>query len=185
MAWTPERADSLEQMWLWGIHSTSIAHNLGEVTRNAVMGRINRSGLMGRGGERLGRELSGAVIDRDAAREAVETLLHEGCDEGRSMHRHALVAVSCLLVGKAPSNIAKALGMDRHLVEASITALHDTDVWRHGEPPPAAWWHHEEGAMAFMLDMMAADGMILLSDTDRHGGRTYSRVPEQQDGTPT
>lgn len=49
MKWTDERIELLRSMWLEGRPAGEIARTLGEVTRNAVMGKINRLGLMGSG----------------------------------------------------------------------------------------------------------------------------------------
>ena len=175
MVWTPEHAWTLEQMWLWGIPSGVISRNMGNLTRNAVMGRVNRAGLMGRGGERLGRELEGAEIDPEGLRETAAELMREPYDAGNALHRHAEIAVACLLVGHSVRAVAKATGHDRGRVEATIAAMHERGVWKDGEAPPSAWWHHEEGRMAFMLDMMATEGLVVAHRTDRHGGRAYSR----------
>ena len=51
--WTDERIGLLTEMWLAGKSSGDIALALGGVTRNACIGKINRLGLMGRGGESL------------------------------------------------------------------------------------------------------------------------------------
>lgn len=47
MSWTQDRKDRLKTMWLDGRTSREIADTLGEITRNAVMGMVNRMGLMG------------------------------------------------------------------------------------------------------------------------------------------
>lgn len=47
MGWTPERKETLKSMWQSGRTSREIAEHLGEVTRNAVMGMVDRMGLMG------------------------------------------------------------------------------------------------------------------------------------------
>lgn len=49
MTWTGERIALLRSMWLEGRPAGEIAKALGDVTRNAVMGKINRLGLMGSG----------------------------------------------------------------------------------------------------------------------------------------
>jgi len=49
MTWTGERIALLRSMWLEGRPAGEIAKALGEVTRNAVMGKINRLGLIGSG----------------------------------------------------------------------------------------------------------------------------------------
>ena len=49
MTWTGERIALLRSMWIDGRPASEIAKALGEVTRNAVMGKINRLGLIGSG----------------------------------------------------------------------------------------------------------------------------------------
>lgn len=46
MVWSTERMDVLRTMWLEGRSSGEIAKHLGGVTRNAVMGKVDRMGLM-------------------------------------------------------------------------------------------------------------------------------------------
>ncbi len=48
MSWTDERIDRLKQMWAEGLSASQIARALGEVTRNAVIGKVHRLGLAGR-----------------------------------------------------------------------------------------------------------------------------------------
>ncbi len=45
MAWTEERVELLKELWSQGLPSAEIAEKLGEVTRNAVIGKIYRLGL--------------------------------------------------------------------------------------------------------------------------------------------
>ncbi|MBV6659271.1 MAG: GcrA cell cycle regulator [Devosiaceae bacterium] len=49
MAWTDERVETLKTMWLAGSSASQIAAALGDVTRNAVIGKVHRLGLSGRG----------------------------------------------------------------------------------------------------------------------------------------
>ena len=48
MAWTDERVDTLKKLWADGLSASQIAGKLGEVTRNAVIGKVHRLGLSGR-----------------------------------------------------------------------------------------------------------------------------------------
>lgn len=48
MAWTEERVSVLKRMWTEGHSASQIAKSLGEVTRNAVIGKVHRLGLSGR-----------------------------------------------------------------------------------------------------------------------------------------
>ncbi len=48
MSWTYERVEKLKQLWEEGLTASRIAAELGEVTRNAVIGKAHRLGLSGR-----------------------------------------------------------------------------------------------------------------------------------------
>lgn len=48
MAWTEDRVDLLKKLWGDGYSASQIAAQLGEVTRNAVIGKAHRLGLSGR-----------------------------------------------------------------------------------------------------------------------------------------
>jgi GcrA cell cycle regulator len=48
MSWTDERIERLKEMWTEGLSASQIARALGEVTRNAVIGKVHRLGLAGR-----------------------------------------------------------------------------------------------------------------------------------------
>jgi GcrA cell cycle regulator len=45
MSWTPARTDTLKALWLEGQSASFIATRLGEVTRNGVIGKVQRLGL--------------------------------------------------------------------------------------------------------------------------------------------
>ena len=48
MAWTYERIEKLKQLWEEGLTASRIASELGDITRNAVIGKAHRLGLSGR-----------------------------------------------------------------------------------------------------------------------------------------
>lgn len=48
MAWTDERIDLLKKLWEKGLTASQIAEELGEVSRNAVIGKAHRLGLKAR-----------------------------------------------------------------------------------------------------------------------------------------
>ena len=45
MAWTEERVEQLMKLWTEGLSASQIANRLGDVTRNAVIGKVHRLGL--------------------------------------------------------------------------------------------------------------------------------------------
>ena len=49
MSWTDERVELLKKLWTDGLSASQIAAELGGVTRNAVIGKVHRLGLSGRG----------------------------------------------------------------------------------------------------------------------------------------
>lgn len=48
MAWTEERVELLKKLWAEGLSASQIARSMGDVTRNAVIGKVHRLGLSGR-----------------------------------------------------------------------------------------------------------------------------------------
>ncbi|MES2097417.1 MAG: GcrA family cell cycle regulator, partial [Pseudomonadota bacterium] len=48
MSWTDDRIDTLKTMWEKGMTASQIAEALGEVSRNAVIGKAHRLGLQAR-----------------------------------------------------------------------------------------------------------------------------------------
>ncbi|WP_068080680.1 GcrA family cell cycle regulator [Polycladidibacter stylochi] len=48
MSWTAERVELLTKLWAEGLSASQIAAELGNVTRNAVIGKVHRLGLSGR-----------------------------------------------------------------------------------------------------------------------------------------
>ena len=48
MSWTHERIEKLKKLWNEGLTASRIASELGDITRNAVIGKAHRLGLSGR-----------------------------------------------------------------------------------------------------------------------------------------
>ena len=48
MSWTDERIEQLKTLWGRGMSASDIAEQLGDVSRNAVIGKVHRLGLSGR-----------------------------------------------------------------------------------------------------------------------------------------
>lgn len=48
LGWNEERVELLKKLWSEGLSASQIAGRLGEVTRNAVIGKVHRLGLSGR-----------------------------------------------------------------------------------------------------------------------------------------
>src|SRR5690348_9227335 len=43
--WTPERVTLLTKLWIEGYSASDIANRIGNLTRNAVLGKVHRIGL--------------------------------------------------------------------------------------------------------------------------------------------
>lgn len=48
MSWNDERVELLKKLWSEGLSASRIAAELGDITRNAVIGKVHRLGLSGR-----------------------------------------------------------------------------------------------------------------------------------------
>ena len=48
MSWTPDRIDTLTRLWADGLSAAQISRHLGGVSRNAVIGKAGRLGLLRR-----------------------------------------------------------------------------------------------------------------------------------------
>lgn len=48
VAWTDNRVEQLKKLWEAGLSASQIASELGNMTRNAVIGKVHRLGLSGR-----------------------------------------------------------------------------------------------------------------------------------------
>lgn len=48
LTWTDDRVEQLKRLWEAGFSASQVAAELGDVTRNAVIGKVHRLGLSGR-----------------------------------------------------------------------------------------------------------------------------------------
>lgn len=62
MSWTDERVERLRELWGQGVSASEIADMLGDVTRNAVIGKAHRLGLSGRPSPIKKKPVRGATI---------------------------------------------------------------------------------------------------------------------------
>ncbi len=70
-AWTEERVELLKKLWSDGLSASQIAGELGNVTRNAVIGKVHRLGLSGRA-----KNPAGSSAPRPARKAPVRTPSH-------------------------------------------------------------------------------------------------------------
>jgi GcrA cell cycle regulator len=62
MSWTDERIEQLKILWGQGISASEIADTMGDVSRNAVIGKAHRLGLSGRPSPIKKKTTRGATI---------------------------------------------------------------------------------------------------------------------------
>ncbi len=162
---TDEEKDIVLQMWGWGISSGKIAKAIG-VTRNAVMGRINKIGFIGKKGYYLDKVRHHYELDSAEVRKDAIALLYdeEDFDEGNRLHRNALVALVSLFVGRNDDHVARAAGLEIEKVRTANEDLDRSGAWRQGKAPNWEWWDKGGLSMSFLFDMMASAGLITISD---------------------
>ncbi len=80
MNWTDERVELLKKLWADGLSASQIAAQLGGVSRNAVIGKVHRLKLSGRG-----RTTSSAPRPKKAASGAGRTARGGGGGGGRTV----------------------------------------------------------------------------------------------------
>lgn len=66
MAWTEDRIATLTKLWAEGLTASQIAQELGDVTRNAVIGKAHRLGLSGRPSPVRAQRSTGSTASRPA-----------------------------------------------------------------------------------------------------------------------
>jgi len=64
LTWTDDRVEQLKKLWEGGLSASQIAAELGNVTRNAVIGKVHRLGLPAAPKARLRRRRARARPDR-------------------------------------------------------------------------------------------------------------------------
>ncbi|HYD64499.1 GcrA family cell cycle regulator [Azospirillum sp.] len=62
MSWTDERVQQLKDLWAQGLSASEIADTLGDISRNAVIGKAHRLGLSGRPSPIKKKPTRGATI---------------------------------------------------------------------------------------------------------------------------
>lgn len=151
--WSAVDIAMLNEMWLCGMTSTDIAAILGR-PRHAVMGRIDRSGLMGRQGDGIVRPCSA-----DAARHAVNVAIVD-YGTGRGDRRYDLtcrIVLALVADGRRSRRVAAVSGVDPHTVRHVLDALDRVGLWPRRGAPPARWWTDGVSRMRRDIRMLTLD----------------------------
>lgn len=194
--WTDEERNTLRRRWLAGDTSRAIAAAIPGVTRHAVMGMVNRMGLMGlQGADRpTSKPPAPAAVDPDAALDAWcdawtevrAAVAHMGCDqrahEGEVIeHLLDLDQPMTFLVVAARSGrhvptlqvICGPQGGGNDDVDDLIVRLGASGVWPEGAPVPERWRSRDTAGQALILDAMVLAGWL---DLDSQNGEPRYRI---------
>lgn len=185
--WTQDERRTLSDMWLAGRSSSEIAANLKGRTRDAVMGMVNRLGLMGRA--RSGAQAAAldfhsvymTALDHLKPLGRDETLMWnaDGSDLVATHHLldiHGDVAflMTVILHGRDPAAIALAYEVTEAEAATRLRRLNDTGLWRDGEPRPVHWNQVARTPQILIMDAMVLRGLM---DVSGFNGSPRYRLP--------
>ena len=107
MSWNDERVELLKKMWSEGQSASQIAKELGNVTRNAVIGKVHRLGLSNRVGGGAGE--AAEKVEAAPARPAPKAVEAASLRPSRGRRRPPAPAAG----GPAAVNVPRAGRSDR------------------------------------------------------------------------
>ncbi len=147
--WREVDRNLVRTLWARGSSSGQIASALPfDVSRSAVMGMVNRLGLMGLGAPSPARLEAIALV---------EELFETGFSLGEPLHREALLCFALRDAPREAGRLAVASGVAREDCARFLERL--PRVWPDGEMAPARWGG-DDGNIAFVLDMAVVAGMV-------------------------
>ena len=81
--------------------------------------------------------------------------------EDSSTFQAAMILLASELVGPWSDRIAAFLGYPTALVEVAAARLYEARIWENAEVRCEKWFDPEKGGLAFMLDLMIAEGTMI------------------------
>jgi hypothetical protein len=165
--WTEDRLDRLQTMWLAGVGSGGIATVLAPIGRNAVMGKINRLGLMGRKGDGAMADASDDEVRLKLAEILAEAAARndDGSPRALGMEDELAVAQTAIMVGRRSPRLVTLSCPDPERARAIVARMDETGIWPADRGPPARWFSDPEtsDSACFLVDLM------VLADIFRKG----------------
>ncbi|WP_455476011.1 GcrA family cell cycle regulator [Bartonella sp. B17] len=139
MGWTYERVELLKKLWSEGLSASQIAAQLGGVSRNAVIGKVHRLKLPGRGKtaqavSRVQKTLAGSNLSASRVRRTTSTILPTSVapsSAGTATLKVAFVAEDVTAVDmQEKSNVVVPISRHLNLLQLS----ENTCRWPVGDP---------------------------------------------------
>jgi hypothetical protein len=81
--------------------------------------------------------------------------------EDSSIFQTAMILFASELVGPWSDLISTFLGYPPALVQAVAARLYEARIWENDEVRSEKWFDPEKGGLAFMVDLMVAEGMLI------------------------
>lgn len=174
--WTEDRLSRLQTMWLAGVGSAGIATVLSPISRNAVMGRLNRLGLMGRKGEGAMADASDHEVRLKVAEILAEAAARDedGSPRALGMEDELAVVQTAIMVGRRSPRVISLSCTDPAKASAIVARMDETGIWPEDREPPAGWFCDPETteSAGFLLDVMTLAG-IFRKRADDTGKETF------------
>ena len=158
MAWSEERVAVLKKMWLDGNSASEIAKELGNITRNAVIGKVHRLGLSNRDTNAAKAGSSGSHSVKSVKRGRPPKVLNEIKKRGRpqKIKEHRDLPETILASGASKRSNDNKLEVVSDLSEETLKTLHKVEMkskkislmeltertckWPIGDPATDAFW---------------------------------------------
>ena len=103
--------------------------------------------------------------------------MNETLEEDSYSFQAAMVLFASELVGPYSDRIAMFLGYPSSLVQLMAARLQEAKIWQDDHVHCDSWFDPEKGAVAFMLDLMVAEGQLLRKWSEEKKQYSY-HVPE-------
>lgn len=94
MNWTDERVELLRKLWAEGLSASQIAAQMGGVSRNAVIGKVHRLKLSGRGKQASSQPRTKKAVATSSSVRATSTPRQSHSGHRVSSHTHAVGATA-------------------------------------------------------------------------------------------
>ena len=137
MTWTQERINLLVKLWIGGKSASLIAKELGDITRNAVIGKVHRLGISNRD----------TILKNGVSKEKIlkkEVISKKICRPIKNIIEHKKITIRNPVLPTRPSRLKTSLSHQTPLSEnyiiASILDLNEkTCKWPIGHPNEAGF----------------------------------------------